>query len=143
MSIRKHNVCFIMSLSGSLSTNRKTHEPCKGIIFLPTCFILVTFSVPMRLEQLGVCGNLLKWLESYLKDRQQKVVINGKMSDPKSINASVPQGSILGPLLFLVYVNDLVDDLQTTPYLFTDDTSLLATINPKTLSPPSLILTMI
>ena len=84
-----------------------------------------------KLEQLGICGNLLKWLESYLKDRKQKVVINGKMSDPKSINASVPQGSILGPLLFLVYVNDLVDDLQTTPYLFADDTSLLATINPK------------
>ena len=84
-----------------------------------------------KLEQLGICGKLLKWLESYLTNRKQRVVINGKMSDPKSINASVPQGSILGPLLFLVYVNDLVDDLQTTPYLFADDTSLLATINPR------------
>ncbi len=74
-----------------------------------------------KLEQLGICGNLLKWLESYLSNRQQRVVINGKMSDPRPINASVPQGSILGPLLFLVYVNDLVDDLQTTPYLFADD----------------------
>ncbi len=76
----------------------------------------------LKLEQLGVCGNLLKWLESYLSNRQQRVVINGQMSESKSINASVPQGSILGPLLFLVYVNDLVDDLQTTPYLFADDT---------------------
>ena len=84
-----------------------------------------------KLEQLGICGNLLKWLESYLSNRRQRVVINGIMSDPRLINASVPQGSILGPLLFLVYVNDLVDDLQTTPYLFADDTSLLATINPR------------
>ncbi len=84
-----------------------------------------------KLEQLGICGNLLKWLESYLSNRKQRVVINGKMSDPRPINASVPQGSILGPLLFLVYVNDLVDDRQTTPYLFADDTSLLATINPR------------
>ncbi len=88
----------------------------------------------MKLEQLGICGNLLKWLESYLGDRKQRVVIKGQMSETKSINASVPQGSILRPLLFLVYVNDLVDDLQTTPYLFADDTSLLATINPK--NPP-------
>ncbi len=88
----------------------------------------------LKLEQLGVCGNLLKWLESYLSNRKQRVVINGQMSDSKSINASVPQGSILGPLLFLVYVNDLVDYLQTTPYLFADDTSLLATINPQ--NPP-------
>ncbi len=62
------------------------------------------------------------------------MVINGVKSDPKSINASVPQGSILGPLLFLVYVwyvTDIVEDLDTLPYLFADDTSLFSTIDPK------------
>ncbi len=80
---------------------------------------------------MGVSGNLLAWITSYLYDRRQKVVINGVCSDPKSINASVPQGSILGPLLFLVYVNDIVDDLETLRYLFADDTSLFSTIDPK------------
>ncbi len=84
-----------------------------------------------KLEQMGISGNLLKWIESYLNGRSQKVVINGVESNPRYINASVPQGSILGPLLFLVYVNDLVNDLETTPYLFADDTSLLEVINPR------------
>ncbi len=84
-----------------------------------------------KLKTMGVSGNLLTWISSYLSDRKQKVVINGVKSDPKSINASVPQGSILGPLLFLVYVNDIVDDLETLPYLFADDTSLFSTIDPK------------
>ncbi len=84
-----------------------------------------------KLKILGVSGKLLTWISSYLSDRKQKVVINGVKSDPKSINASVPQGSILGPLLFLVYVNDIVEDLETLPYLFADDTSLFSTIDPK------------
>ncbi len=75
-----------------------------------------------KLERMGVSGNLLTWLGSYLSGRKQTVVINGVCSESKSINASVPQGSILGPLLFLAYINDLVDDLETTPYLFADDT---------------------
>ncbi len=84
-----------------------------------------------KLERMGVSGNLLTWLGSYLSGRKQTVVINGVCSDSKSINASVPQGSILGPLLFLAYINDLVDDLETTPYLFADDTSLFCPIDPK------------
>ncbi len=84
-----------------------------------------------KLQQMGIGGNLLRWLESYLSNREQIVVINGVKSDPRKINASVPQGSILGPLLFLVYVNDLVNGLETTPYLFADDTSLFMEINPR------------
>ena len=84
-----------------------------------------------KLECMGISGNLLAWLGSYLSDRKLKVVINGVSSDPKDINASVPQGSILGPLLFLCYVNDIVNDLETLPYLFADDTSLFCTIDPK------------
>ncbi len=84
-----------------------------------------------KLERMGIAGNLLDWIASYLENRRQVVVINGVCSDEKSINASVPQGSILGPLLFLVYVNDIVDDLETTPYLFADDTSLFCPVDPK------------
>ena len=84
-----------------------------------------------KLERMGVTGRLLGWIASYLSDRKQVVVINGVSSEEKSINASVPQGSILGPLLFLAYVNDIVDDLETTPYLFADDTSLFCPIEPN------------
>ncbi len=83
-----------------------------------------------KLECLGIDGDLLVWISSYLEGRKQRVVINGVKSEWNDINASVPQGSILGPLLFLVHVNDLVDDLICTPYLFADDTSLFTVIDP-------------
>ncbi len=57
------------------------------------------------------------------------MVINGVNSPWAEINAGAPQGSILGPLLFLVYINDIVDTLETTPYLFGDDTSLSEVID--------------
>ena len=83
----------------------------------------------LKLEQMGIDGDLLLWLNSYLSNRKQRVIINGTCSDWKSINAGVPQGSILGPLLFLVYVNDIVNDIETQIKLFADDTSLLEVID--------------
>ena len=75
-----------------------------------------------KLHSVGISGHLLKWFEHYLSDRQQRVVINGKTSS--YLNAGVPQGSILGPLLFLVYINDIVSELNCNIRLFADDTSL-------------------
>ena len=86
-----------------------------------------------KLNQKGVTGPLFLWLQSYLKNRKQRVVIKGQTSDWKDVAAGVPQGSILGPLLFLVYVDDIVKDIQTDIYLFADDTSLIEYIsNPIT-----------
>lgn len=85
-----------------------------------------------KLESFGVCGSLLKWFESYLDGRYQRVVINGQNSDWNEINAGVPQGSILGPLLFLIFVNDIVDDLKSDPFLYADDTSLYHVLNDRT-----------
>ena len=82
-----------------------------------------------KLQCMGIEGNLLQWLTSYLFNRRQRVVINGQSSQWKDTNAGVPQGSILGPLLFLIYVNDIVDDLESSPCLFADDTSLLEVIS--------------
>ncbi len=86
-----------------------------------------------KLQCMGIGGNILAWIKSYLEERKVKVVLNGVSSESKPINASVPQGSILGPLLFLCYVNDIIDDLETLPYLFADDTSLFCNIDPKKL----------
>ena len=59
-----------------------------------------------KLQKAGIGGKLLSCFSDYLSNRYQRVVLPGAVSDFSSINAGVPQGSILGPLLFLVYVND-------------------------------------
>ena len=78
-----------------------------------------------KLCHYGIRGNALKWFTSYLSNRRQYVTYNGVVSAMKGINCGVPQGSILGPLLFLIYINDLCSMCKyTTPILFADDTYL-------------------
>lgn len=78
-----------------------------------------------KLECLGVRDPLLSWIRSYLSNRQQRVVIEGQNSEWVNINAGVPQGSVLGPLLFLIFINDITQDLACQSFLYADDTSLL------------------
>ncbi|XP_061185471.1 uncharacterized protein LOC133193522 [Saccostrea echinata] len=73
--------------------------------------------------------SVLCWIENYLCDRQQKVVIDGFSSNHETVNAGVPQGSVLGPFLFLLYINDICDDLVNNIRLFADDTSLYAIVD--------------
>lgn len=76
-----------------------------------------------KMEAVGVRGKLLEWLHDYLSSRFQTVVIKGEMSNKLLVPAGVPQGSVLGPLLFLVYINDIVINIESTIKLFADDTS--------------------
>ena len=78
-----------------------------------------------KLKRIGINGDLLKLIESYLKNRSQRVVLNSSFSEFLDIVSGVPQGSILGPLLFLIYLNDIVDNISCPISLFADDTSLL------------------
>ena len=77
-----------------------------------------------KLQNVGISGCLLQWFSSYLSGRKQWVVIPGASSDWANIQAGVPQGSILGPLLFLLYINDIVVNIKANVRLFADDTSL-------------------
>ena len=77
-----------------------------------------------KLQKAGISGSLLAWFENYLSHRKQRVVISGQCSEFIDVQAGVPQGSILGPLLFLVYINDIIKDVQSNIKLFADDTSL-------------------
>ena len=81
-----------------------------------------------KLKQNDISDKLLNIITDFLSFRKQRVVLNGQASPWVSIEAGVPQGSILGPLLFLIYINDLSDDLSTTAKLFVDDTSLFAIV---------------
>ena len=81
-----------------------------------------------KLEALGVCGSLLAWLRSFLSGRTQRVVVNGVGSEFLPINAGVPQGSVLAPLLFLVFINDLFDVIQNELDVFADDSTLWAIV---------------
>ena len=81
-----------------------------------------------KLRQLGIEGPLLNLISSYLTNRQQCVTIGGQSSSMLPIEAGVPQGSILGPLLFLVFINDITDDISCDIKLFADDTSIMEII---------------
>ena len=77
-----------------------------------------------KLKQNGISGNLLNIFEDFLRNIKQRVVLNGQTSNWENIHTSVPQGSILGPLLFLIYINDLAENLSSNSKLFADDTYL-------------------
>nr|CAH7758402.1 unnamed protein product [Callosobruchus chinensis] len=82
-----------------------------------------------KLEFYGIRGTQLKLLQSYLTDRKQYVCCNNKDSILLPVTSGVPQGSVLGPLLFLVYVNDLPSSVPDKCFLFADDTTILSRAN--------------
>ena len=78
-----------------------------------------------KLEYHGIRGKSLKWFDSYLTDRQQYTEVNNILSDVDYIKCGVPQGSVLGPLLFLLYINDISESSNLLKYfLFADDTTI-------------------
>ena len=86
------------------------------------------YKLIQKLKRKGISGNLLSLSIDFLRNRKQRVVLNGQSSSWASMNAGVPEGSILGPLLFLICINDLSDNVQCNPKLFADDTSLFSTV---------------
>ena len=76
-----------------------------------------------------ISGKLLAFFENYLSQQCQRVVLNGKESEWTGIKAGVPQGSVLGPLLFLIYITDLTDNISFDMHLFADDSSLFTRVN--------------
>ena len=101
----------------------------------PTCELFKAFDqvwhdgLIYKLQLHGVSCPLLTLIQSFLTNRKQRTVLNGKCSNWKEIKAGVPQGSILGPLFFLLYMNDFTDDLKCNIKLFADDTSIFRVVD--------------
>ena len=117
-----------------------THEICKSFdngFKLRGVFLDITKAfdkvwregIIFKLKQNGISGKLLSVLSDFLKDRKQRVTLNGQVYLWTGVNAGVPQVSILGHLLFLVYINDLADSLSSNVKLFADDITIFSVIH--------------
>ena len=81
------------------------------------------------MKQNGISGDLLRILSDFLSNRKQRLVLNGQNSSWTNVHMGVPQGSTLGSLLFLIYINDLADDLSSNVNFFAADTSLFSVVH--------------
>ena len=86
----------------------------------------------LKLKAHGIGNVMINWIEKWLIDRRQRVVVDGEVSNWKSVLSGVPQGSVLGPILFLIYINDLDDDITSKVLKFADDTKVFRKIKSDT-----------
>ena len=82
-----------------------------------------------KLSSYGIRGQLLQWFASFLQNRTQSIVIDSMESSKVTVKSGVPQGSVIGPFLFNIYVNDLADSTECDLFLFVDDTKLFTEVN--------------
>ena len=133
----KHSI--LHALIGLTETIKTTLDDgmfgCGVFIDLQKAFDTVNHSILLKkMEHYGVRGIALDWFTSYLSDRKQYVSVNGYTSDYLNISCGVPQGSVLDPLLFLIYINDLPNVSKLLSYyLFADDTNIYFKSNDLTL----------
>jgi len=117
----EHNLVQAFNYIGNAINENKY---CIGVFFdLKKAFDVCSLEILlMKLEKMGIRGTALKWFKSYLNKRTQFVDINGNFSSEKDITTCILQGSILGPILFLIYINDLFRVSQSLTLMFADDT---------------------
>ena len=118
-----YNSTASCSWTSSLDNNIPVDILCldfhKAFDTVPHCRLFI------KLAAYGIHGKLLDWIKSFLTNRQQKVVLNGASSKWSRVYSGVPQGSVLGPLPFNIYVNDIPSVVNSEILMFADDTKNL------------------
>ncbi|MFH4980885.1 hypothetical protein AB6A40_007594 [Gnathostoma spinigerum] len=135
-STTSHLICCSSDWARSLNDNKQT-----DIVYIDYAKAFDSVShqkLLHKLDSYGVKGRVLLWIKSFLTDRSFCVKIGESFSTPREISSGVPQGSILGPLLFLIYVNNIADELSSTCMLFADDSKLYKEISDPTIDFPAL-----
>ena len=82
-----------------------------------------------KLKAYGIDGEILKWIQEFLQGRTQEVMVNGCRSKADNVISGVPQGTVLGPILFVIYINDLLDNIKSNGLMFADDTKLFRLVS--------------
>ena len=120
----------LISITSDIYKNFENHDETRAVFLdISKAFDKVWHEGLLhKLKSNGISGNLLAFLENYLTNRCQRVTLNGTMSNWSSISAGVPQGSVLGPLLFLVYINDLTENIKSQMRLFADDSFIFTPV---------------
>ena len=113
--------------SNIIQVIEKQEEPCTISLNFSKAFDTVNHEILLaKLQYYEIRGTTLKWFESYLHNSQQFVKLNQDISDQKTISCGVPQGRVLGPLLFLIYINNIyLSAPEVSFHLFADDTCLI------------------
>ena len=120
-------LAFTQDILTNLSGGRQT-----GVIIMD--FAKAFDKVPhhrliQKLERYGITGSVNTWVEKFSKDRKQRVAYKCMYSDWAPVISGIPQGSVIAPILFLIYINDLPNNLKSTVRLFADDTIIYMTIS--------------
>ena len=120
----------LISITSDIYKNFERHDETRAVFLdISKAFDKVWHDgLIHKLKCNGISGNLLAFFENYISNRQQRVTLNGIESDWRDISAGVPQGSVLGPLLFLVYINDLTENIKSQMRLFADDSFLFTPV---------------
>ena len=82
-----------------------------------------------KLRIYGLSEQIIKWVEDFLSDRSQKVSVNNSESRDRPVTSGIPQGSVLGPILFVIYINDVPECVNASTYIFADDTKIYKEIS--------------
>lgn len=121
----EHN---LIHLTNSIYNALNEKKYCIGLFLdLKKAFDVCSHEILLKkLRKYGINGTAYDWFSSYLKNRLQIVDVNGAFSSTRTLNISVIQGSILGPILFLIYINDLYAASSLLKFMFADDTACIA-----------------
>ena len=119
----KYEVKVLLDFTDDVSKNLEGKQTDVPVMDFAKAFDKVCHSLLLhKLHHYGIQGQTNRWIQAFLSGRSQVVATEGFMSDSVSIQSGVPQGSVLGPSLFLYYMNDIHEELKSNVRLFTDDT---------------------